>query len=188
MKSMKKMQKLQPLIKNINDKYKGMGMRDPKRQNQNQEVMALYSKYGVNPLGGCLPMVLQLPFFFAFYTVLTVNIEMRHAGWLWVKDLSSPEDLLLGFFRLLPILMIATQFWYQKMTPATTADPAQQKMMQYMPLVMGFFFYGLQSGLVLYWLTGNLVGIGQQWFINRLPEPDMDLELGGKGKGKKSKN
>ncbi len=93
-----------------------------------------------------------------------------------------------GFLRVLPILMIATQFWYQKMTPTTTADPAQQKMMQFMPLVMGFFFYSLQSGLVLYWLTGNLVGIGQQWFINRLPEPEMDLEMSRKGKPKKSKN
>ncbi len=187
MKSMKKMQKLQPLIKNINDKYKGMGLRDPKRSEQNQEVMALYQKYGVNPIGGCLPMVLQLPFFFAFYTVLTVTIDLRHAGWLWVSDLSAPETYILGFLRVLPILMIATQFWYQKMTPSTTADPAQQKMMQFMPLVMGFFFYSLQSGLVLYWLTGNLVGIGQQWFINRLPEPEMDLEMGRKGKPKKSK-
>ena len=188
MKSMKKMQKLQPLIKHINDKYKGMSMRDPKRQDQNQEVMALYQKYGVNPLGGCLPMVLQLPFFFAFYTVLTVTIEMRHAGWLWVKDLSSPETYLFGFLRVLPVLMIATQFWFQKMTPATSADPAQQKMMQFMPLVMGFFFYSLQSGLVLYWLTGNLVGIAQQTFINRLPEPDMELEVSRKGRPKKSKH
>ncbi len=187
MKSMKKMQKLQPLIKHINDKYKGMSLRDPKRQEQNQEVMALYQKYGVNPLGGCLPMLLQLPFFFAFYTVLTVTIEMRHASWLWVKDLSSPEQYMFGFLRILPILMIATQFWYQKMTPATTADPAQQKMMQFMPLIMGFFFYSLSSGLVLYWLTGNLIGIAQQWFINRLPEPDLELDMSRKGKPKKAK-
>jgi YidC/Oxa1 family membrane protein insertase len=187
MKSMKKMQKLQPLIKHINDKYKGMSLRDAKRQQQNQEVMELYQKYGVNPLGGCLPMVLQLPFFFAFYQVLTISIEMRHAPWLWVQDLSEPEHMMLGFLRVLPILMIATQFWYQKMTPATTVDPAQQKMMQFMPLIMGFFFYGLSSGLVLYWLTGNLVGIAQQWFINRLPEPELDLEMSRKGKAKKGK-
>jgi YidC/Oxa1 family membrane protein insertase len=188
MKSMKKMQKLQPLVKHINDKYKGMGLRDPKRQQQNQEVMELYQKYGVNPLGGCLPMLLQLPFFFAFYTVLSVTIEMRHASWLWVKDLSAPEQYVLGFIRVLPILMIATQFWYQKMTPATTADPAQQKMMQFMPLIMGFFFYSLSSGLVLYWLTGNLVGIAQQWFINRLPEPALEMEAGRKGKARKPKS
>jgi YidC/Oxa1 family membrane protein insertase len=181
MQSMKKMQKLQPLIKNINDKYKGMSMRDPKRQQQNQEVMALYSKYGVNPMGGCLPMVLQLPFFFAFYTVLTASIEMRHASWLWVRDLSTPEHLPI---HILPILMIATQFWYQKMTPTTVGDPAQQKMMQFMPLIMGFFFYSLSSGLVLYWLTGNLVGIAQQLFINRLPEPAMEADKGKKGRHK----
>ncbi len=180
MKSMKKMQKLQPLIKSINEKYKSMSMRDPRRQQQNKEVMEVYSRYGVNPMGGCLPMLLQLPFFFAFYTVLTVAIEMRHASWLWVRDLSAPEHLAV---RILPILMIATQFWYQKMTPSTMGDPAQQKMMQFMPLIMGFFFYGLSSGLVLYWLTGNLVGVAQQWFINRLPEPAIELEE----KGRKSK-
>jgi YidC/Oxa1 family membrane protein insertase len=182
MKSMKKMQKLQPLIKHINDKYKSLPLRDAKRQDQNQEVMELYNKYGVNPLGGCLPMVLQMPFFFAFYTVLRVSIEMRNASWLWVHDLSSPEQLTI---RILPIAMIATQFWSQKMTPSTAADPSQQKMMQFMPLIMGFFFYGLSSGLVLYWLTGNLVGIAQQLFINRLPEPDLEIEPPKKGKFKK---
>ncbi len=170
MQSMKKMQKLQPLIKNINDRYKNLGMRDPKKQDQNKEVMDLYQKYGVNPLGGCLPMLLQMPFFFAFYSVLNSTIEMRRAGWLWVSDLSAWDHL-----YLLPITMIATQFLYQKMTPTTAADPAQQKMMQYMPLIMGFFFYRLPSGLVLYWLTGNLVGVAQQLFINRLPEPELEL-------------
>jgi YidC/Oxa1 family membrane protein insertase len=184
MKSMKKMQKLQPLIKHINDKYKSLPMRDPKRQEQNKEVMDLYSKYGVNPLGGCLPMLLQIPFFFAFYSVLTASLEMRHASWLWVRDLSSPEHLVI---RILPLAMIATQFWFQKMTPTTSVDPAQQRMMQFMPLVFGFFFYGTPSGLVLYWLTSNLVGIAQQWFINRLPEPALELETPKKGKSKKSK-
>ncbi len=184
MKSMKKMQRLQPLIKHINDKYKSLPLRDSRRQDQNKEVMELYGKYGVNPLGGCLPMLLQMPFFFAFYTVLTISIEMRQARWLWVPDLSSPEPFVI---KILPILMIATQFWYQKMTPATTADPAQQKMMQFMPLIMGFFFYSLSSGLVLYWLTGNLVGIAQQLFINRLPEPELDLEPAKRGRTKKQK-
>lgn len=182
MTSMKKMQKIQPLIKNINDKYKSLGMRDSRRQDQNKEVMELYSKYGVNPLGGCLPMLLQLPFFFAFYRVLGDTIEMRQAVWLWVRDLSTWDHI-----YILPIAMIATQFWYQKMTPATSADPAQQKMMQFMPLIMGFFFIKLPSGLVLYWLTGNLVGIAQQWFINRLPVPDLVVEKPKKGKGKTGK-
>ncbi|MBI3695901.1 MAG: membrane protein insertase YidC [Acidobacteria bacterium] len=181
MTSMKKMQKLQPLIKHINDKYKNLPMRDPKRQEQNKEVMELYGKYGVNPLGGCLPMLLQLPFFFAFYAVLNSSIEMRRAGWLWVSDLSTWDHIFI-----LPIAMIATQFWFQKMTPSTSTDPAQQKMMQFMPLIMGFFFYRLPSGLVLYWLTGNLVGILQQWFINRLPEADLEIEKPKKGKSKRA--
>lgn len=165
MKSAKKMQGLQPQIKAINEKYKGYGLRDPRQQQKNQEMMDLYKKYGVNPLGGCFPMLLQLPFFIAFYTVLTVTIELRGANWLWVSDLSRPEQLAI---RILPIVMIVTQFISQKMTPPSPgADPAQQKMMMIMPLVLGFMFYYASSGLVLYWLTGNLVGIAQQWLTNR---------------------
>ena len=164
LKSMKKMQLLQPQIAAINAKYKGLSIRDPKKADQNQEVMDLYKKHGVNPMGGCVPMVLQIPFFFAFYKVLTVAIEMRGAEWLWVRDLSQPEHLPI---RILPVVMIVTQFIMQKMTPSTSADPTQQRMMLMMPLVMGFMFYGMSSGLVLYWLTGNLVGIAQQWFFNR---------------------
>jgi YidC/Oxa1 family membrane protein insertase len=173
MKSMRKMSSLQPQIAAINEKYKNIGIRDPRKAEQNQEVMDLYKKHGVNPLGaGCMPLVLQIPFFFAFYKVLSVSIEMRGASWLWVSDLSQPETLAI---RILPLTMIATQFFLQRMTPPTPgADPAQQKMMMFMPLVMGFMFYGVSSGLVLYWLTGNLVGIVQQWLINRsmpLPQP-----------------
>jgi len=164
MKSMKKMQALQPQIAAINEKYKNVGMRDPKKQEQNQEVMALYQKHGVNPLGGCMPIALQMPFLFAFYNVFSVAIEMRGASWLWVTDLSQPESIPI---RLLPILMIATQFIMQKMTPTTGGDPAQQKVMMFMPLIFGFMFYSASSGLVLYWLTGNIVNILQQWFFNR---------------------
>ena len=102
MKSSKKMQRLQPQITAINARYKGLGMRDPKKAEQNQEVMALYKREGVNPLGGCLPMVIQLPFFYAFYRVLNVSIELRGAPWLWVHDLSQPETLAI---RLLPVLL-----------------------------------------------------------------------------------
>ena len=165
LKSMKKMSSLQPQIAAINDKYKGLSLTDPKAQNKNQEVMDLYKKHGVNPMGGCVPMGLQIPFFIAFYNVLSRAIELRGAEWLWVTDLSRPENLAL---RVLPIAMIASQFIMQKMTPATTADPSQQKVMQLMPIMMGFMFYGVSSGLVLYWLTGNLVGIAQQWFFNRI--------------------
>jgi YidC/Oxa1 family membrane protein insertase len=164
LKSMKKMQVLQPQIKAINDKYKGLSLRDPKKANQNQEVMDLYKKHGVNPMGGCVPMVLQIPFFIAFYKVLSVAIEIRGADWLWVTDLSRPETLAI---RVLPIAMIVSQFIMQRMTPATTADPAQQRIMMLMPLFLGFMFYGVSSGLVLYWLTSNVVGIAQQWFFNR---------------------
>lgn len=168
LRSMKKMQALQPQIQAINEKYKGIGLRDPRKSEQQQEIMELYKKHGVNPMGGCMPMLLQLPFFFAFYKVLTVAIELRGAEWLWVRDLSEPEHIPI---RILPIAMIISQFVMQKMTPTTTTDPAQRRMMMLMPLVFGFMFYGLSSGLVLYWLTGNLVGIAQQWFFNKLGGP-----------------
>jgi YidC/Oxa1 family membrane protein insertase len=165
MKSMKKMQALQPQIAEINAKYKNVGLRDPKKADQNQEVMELYKKYGVNPMGGCVPMLLQIPFFIAFYKVFSVSVEMRGATWLWVTDLSQPETLAI---HLLPIIMVASQFVMQKMTPTTTGgDPSQQKIMQFMPLMFGFMFYNLSSGLVLYYLTSNLVGVAQQWFFNR---------------------
>jgi len=165
MKSMKKMQALQPEIAVIQAKYKGLSLRDPKKAQQNQEMMALYKKHGVNPMGGCLPMVLQIPFFIAFYKVLMVAIEMRGANWLWVTDLSQPEHLPI---RILPVAMVISQFVMQKMTPTTSADPTQRKMMLFMPLVFGFMFYQFQSGLVLYWLASNSVGIAQQWLINKM--------------------
>ena len=165
LKSMKKMQALQPQIAAINEKYKNVGLRDARKQEQNQEVMALYQKHGVNPLGGCLPMALQMPFLYAFYKVFAIAIEMRGASWLWVPDLSRPETLPI---HLLPLLMMATQFITQKMTPASPgSDPSQQKVMMLMPLMFGFMFYSASAGLVLYWLTGNLVNIAQQWFFNR---------------------
>ncbi len=163
MKSMRKMQALKPQIDAINAKYKNVSLRDPKKADQNQEVMDLYKKHNVNPMGGCVPMLIQLPFFFAFYKVFTVSVEMRGASWLWVTDLSQPEHLAI---RILPIVMIVSQFVMQKMTPQGNVDPSQQKMMQFMPLIFGFMFYNFPSGLVLYYLTSNLVNMGQQWFFN----------------------
>jgi YidC/Oxa1 family membrane protein insertase len=163
MKSMRKMQALKPQIDAINAKYKNVGLRDPKKAEQNQEVMDLYKKYGVNPMGGCFPMLIQLPFFIAFYKVFTVSVEMRGASWLWVPDLSQPEP---WGIKVLPIIMIATQFYMQKMTPQPNTDASQQKMMMFMPLIFGFMFYNFPSGLVLYYLTSNLVNMGQQWFFN----------------------
>jgi YidC/Oxa1 family membrane protein insertase len=162
-KSMRKMQALKPQIDAINARYKNLKITDPKKGEQNQEVMDLYKKYGVNPMGGCFPMLIQIPFFFAFYKVFTVSVEMRGAPWLWVTDLSQPEHLPI---KILPLVMIGSQFLMQKITPQANADPSQQKMMMFMPLIFGFMFYNFASGLVLYYLTSNLVQMGQQWFFN----------------------
>jgi YidC/Oxa1 family membrane protein insertase len=168
MRSSKKMQALQPQIQAINAKYKDLPMRDPRKQEQQAEMMALYKKNGVNPVGGCVPMLIQLPFLYGFYTVLRVAIEMRGASWLWVHDLSQPETLPI---RVLPVLLVGTQFMQQKMTPSPGMDPAQQKMMLFMPLVLGYIFYYLSAGLVLYYMTGGLVGVAQQWLLNRGTPP-----------------
>ena len=168
LRSARKMQSVQPHIAAIQAKYKGLSARDPKKLEQNQEIMKVYKEHGINPMGGCMPLLLQLPFFYAFYTVLTVAIEMRGANWLWVTDLSQPETIPI---RLLPLAMIGTQFLLTKMTPTPSADPMQQKMMMLMPLMFGVLFWSASSGLVLYWLTGNLMGIIQQWFFNRISGP-----------------
>jgi YidC/Oxa1 family membrane protein insertase len=170
LKSMRKMQALQPQIKAINDKYKGVGMSDPKAANKQQEIMDLYKQNGVNPMGGCIPLLIQMPFLYAFYKVLGVSIEMRHATWLWVGDLSQPEHLAI---RVLPLMLIVTGYLLQRMTPqpATSGDNSQQKMMQFMPLIWGFFFWNMSTGVVLYWLTNNMVGMGQQWFFNKTADP-----------------
>src|SRR5208283_4196219 len=128
MKSMRKMQALKPQVDAINAKYKNIKMTDPRKGEQNQEVMDLYKKYGVNPMGGCVPMLIQIPFFFAFYQVLRVSVEMRGAPWLWVHDLSQPETLPI---KILPIIMIASQFVMQGMTPQANVDPQQQKLMKF---------------------------------------------------------
>ena len=166
MKSMKKMALLQPQIQSINDKYKGVGMNDPRANGKNTETMDLYKKNGVNPAGGCVPLLLQFPFFIGFYKVLSVATELRGAEWAWVTDLSRPETLAL---RVLPLLMLGSQIYLQKMTPTTGGDPTQQRMMMFMmPVMMAFLFWNASSGLVLYWLTGNVVGIVQQMFFNKL--------------------
>ena len=129
----------------------------------NAEVMALYKEHGVNPLGGCLPLLLQMPFFIAFYNVLSVAIELRHAPFiLWIKDLSAADHT-----YILPILMTVTMVVMQKMTPTPTADPVQAKIMLAMPVFFGFMLAFTSSGLVLYWLTSNVAGIGQQYFMSK---------------------
>ena len=169
LKSSRKMQVLQPEMAKINEKYKGISMSDPRAANKQQEMMDLYKKHGVNPVGGCIPLLIQMPFIYAFYKVLAVSIELRHASWLWVGDLSQHEHFEIHF---LPLIMVVTSYALQKMTPPPTAgDPSQQKMMQFMPLMYLFFFWSLSSGVVLYWLTGNIVGVAQQWFFNKTAAP-----------------
>lgn len=169
MKSMQKTALIQPELARINDKYKGVAMTDPKAAKKNEEIMELYKKHGVNPAGGCLPLLLQMPVLFGFYTVLSVAIEMRQAQWLWVGDLSQPETLAI---RILPVLMVATQFLLQRMTPTAGLDPSQQKIMMFMPLMFAFMFWGASSGLVLYWLTSNIFAIAQQYGFSKLmPSP-----------------
>ena len=176
-----KMQKVMPEIKQIQDRYKKYSMRDPRKQDMNKEVMAVYSREGVNPIGSCLPMVIQMPIWFALYRMLDVAIELRQAPWLgWIHDLSAKDP-----YYLLPILMTITMYYMQKLTPMTTADPAQQRMMNFMPLFMGFLFFRLASGLVLYILTSNIVATTQQWFLYRvMPEAKPDT---GKKKGASEK-
>ncbi|HOJ72029.1 MAG TPA: membrane protein insertase YidC [Syntrophorhabdaceae bacterium] len=167
-KSMKEMQKLQPQIQKLKEKYKD------DKQKLNQEMMELYKRRKINPMGGCLPMVIQIPVFFALYKALSGAIELRHAHFLWwINDLSAPEDLfsftVLGFtipIRILPLIMGITQVIQQKMTP-TSADPMQEKMMLFMPILFTFLFWGFPSGLVLYWLINNVISIGQQYYINK---------------------
>lgn len=165
-----KQQKVAPIVKRIQDKYKQYKINDPRKQKMQQEIMEVYKQHGINPLGGCLPMALQLPLIYGFYEVLGTVIELRHAPWVGcVRDLSLPDACHpFGIpLALLPTLMIISMFFMQKMTPMATADPTQQRMMYIMPLVFGVIFYRLASGVVLYYMTANLVGIAQQLIINR---------------------
>ena len=181
---MLKMQRVMPEIKQIQDRYKKYSMRDPRKQEMNKEVMAVYSREGVNPIGGCLPMVIQMPIWFGLYRMLDVAFELRHAPWMWwVHDLSSRDP-----YYILPILMCVTMYFMQKLTPVTTTDPAQQRMMNFMPLFMGFLFFRMASGLVLYILTSNVVATGQQWFLYRVMPPakegDSKKKIAAEKKGK----
>ena len=171
-KSMSEMKKLQPLMTEIREKYKG------DKQKMNQELMALYRTYKVNPMGGCLPMVLQIPVFFALYRMLYQAIELRHAPFLlWINDLSAPDRLFhFGFsipfmqppygVPVLTIIMGATMLLQQKMSPPP-GDPTQAKMMMLMPVVFTFIFINFSSGLVLYWLVNNVLSISQQYYVQK---------------------
>ncbi len=170
--SMKEMRKLQPIMAKIREKYKG------NKQEMNKQLMGLYKTYKINPMGGCLPMIIQIPVFFALFRVLPNSIELRHAPFiLWIKDLSSPDRLFYFPFEIpfmappygipvLTLIMGASMFIQQKMTPVT-GDPAQAKMMMLLPIVFTFLFINFPSGLVLYWLVNNILSIAQQYKISR---------------------
>ncbi|MGA3316012.1 MAG: membrane protein insertase YidC [Candidatus Korobacteraceae bacterium] len=163
MKSALKMQKLQPQMKAIQEKYKKYPLRDPRRSEMNVEIGELYKREGANPAGGCVPLIIQMPFLFAFYSMLGVGIELRQAPFLWLHDLSSPDKIFI-----LPVLIVITTYLVQKMTPNAGMDPKQQQMMTLMmPLMIGFFSYSLPAGLSVYWTVGNFIAIGQQYIMNR---------------------
>ena len=169
MASMKKMQDLAPIINKLKEKYKDDKVR------MNQEMMNLYKTYNINPMSGCLPMILQIPVFIALYKGLLVAIELRHSPFfLWINDLSAPEHLwdiaVAGYtipIRLLPLLMGISMFFQQRLSPSAGMDPTQQKMMMFLPLIFTFMFWGFPTGLTIYWLMNNLLSIGQQILQNR---------------------
>src|SRR5947209_20297781 len=161
-----KMQRVAPQVKAIQEKYKKYSMRDPRKAEMNKEVMAIYSKEGINPVGGCIPQLLQFPIWFGLYRALQGTIELRHAPWFgWITDLSAKDP-----YYILPLAMGLSMYLVSKMTPMTAAtDPQQQAMMKIMPIGMAALFMVIPypSGLAVYILTSSLVGIVQQVYLNR---------------------
>ena len=163
MKSSLKMMRIQPKVDALKKRYSHLKMNDPKRAEMNAEMMQLYKQEGVNMYGGCLPMLLQMPLFFAYYRVLLNAVELRQAHWFWLQDLSMPDP-----HYILPILIIGTMFLVQFITPAPGMDPMQRRMMAIMmPAIMGFTLLHFASGLALYWITGNIINLFMQIGINR---------------------
>jgi YidC/Oxa1 family membrane protein insertase len=170
--SMAKMRNLQPRMKALQDRYKD------DRQALSQAMMDLYKREKVNPAAGCLPILIQMPFFLAFYWVLLESVEMRQAPFaLWITDLSTRDP-----YFILPLIMGVAMFTQQKLNPAP-ADPVQAKVMQVMPIMFTVFFAFFPSGLVLYWVTNTLLSIAQQWKVNKVVEAEMKAQKGGKKTG-----
>jgi YidC/Oxa1 family membrane protein insertase len=166
-----KMQRVAPEVKAIQEKYKKYKLNDPRKADMNKEVMAIYQREGINPIGGCVPMLLQMPIWFGLNSALRGAIELRHASWLWVHDLAAKDP-----YYILPVTVGISMYLVSKMTPMTTTDPQQAQMMKFLPISMSamFVFFPFSSGLALYILTSSLVGILQQWYLNRthpLPAP-----------------
>jgi YidC/Oxa1 family membrane protein insertase len=178
MRAMQKMQKVAPEIKSIQERYKKYSMRDPRKAEMNKEVMAVYSREGINPLGSCWPTLIQMPIWFGLYRMLANTIELRHAPWIgWIHDLSARDP-----YYILPIVMAVSMYYMQKMTPTPGMDPAQAKMMALTPLIFGGMFALSPSGLALYILASNMIGIGQQWYLYRTAPPPPKAP---RGPGKK---
>ncbi|MEO0017748.1 MAG: rane protein insertase YidC, partial [Verrucomicrobiota bacterium] len=177
--TMKRMSKLQPEMAKLKEKYAD----DPNKLNT--EMMGLYRKFGINPLGGCLPMLIQIPIFFGFYRMLQYAVELRHQGFLWVNDLSQPDTLtyFMGVpINILPVVMAITSFLQIRMMPKS-GDSTQQKIIMFMPFFFVWISYNFASALSLYWTTQNIFMIGQTWLTNRLPEPELKARKDG---GKKT--
>ncbi len=163
MKSSLKMMRIQPKVEALKKRYAHLKINDPKRSEMNAEMMALYKTEGVNMYGGCLPMLLQMPLFFAYYRVLLNAVELRQAHWFWLTDLSAPDPM-----HILPALIIVSMFLVQYITPSPGMDPTQRRMMAIvMPVMMGFILWHYASGLALYWITGNIINLGIQIGINQ---------------------
>ena len=163
MKSGLKMQRIQPQMDAIKERYKKYKATDPKRNEMNVEIMKLQKDNGVNMFGGCIPTLIQMPLLFAFFTMLRSVVELRQAHWFWLPDLSAADP-----YHILPIVMMASQFLVQFYTPSPGVDPQQQKMMAFMmPAVSGYMTWNYASGLALYWTVGNLISIAQQAVMNR---------------------
>jgi YidC/Oxa1 family membrane protein insertase len=181
MRAMQKMQKVAPEIKSIQERYKKYSMRDPRKAEMNKEVMAVYSREGINPLGSCWPMLIQMPIWMGLYSMLAYTIELRHAAWVgWIRDLAAPDP-----YYILPITMGITMYLMQKMTPTPGVDPAQAKMMTLMPIMFAgmFIVFPTPSGLTLYILTSNLIAMAQQWYLTRtMPPPPKPSRGPGKKK------
>jgi YidC/Oxa1 family membrane protein insertase len=183
MKSALKMQKIQPQMNSIKEKYKKYGMRDPRRQEMNTEIGELMKREGVSPVGGCLPLAIQMPFLFAYYGMLGSALDLRHAQWLWIHDLSSADP-----WHILPVGIFFSMLFMQRMTPQAGMDPSQQKMMNVMmPVMMGFLSWNFASGLCLYWSEGNLIAIAQQAIMNRTSLGREMREMAAKRARKKEK-
>jgi YidC/Oxa1 family membrane protein insertase len=182
--SMKRMQLLSPRMTELKEKYKD----DPTKMNG--ELMKLYKQYGVNPFGGCLPMLVQIPIFFGFYSMLGSAIELRNSHFLWIHDLSQPDTIthVMGFpVNLLPIIMAGTMLWQMAISPKS-GDAVQQRMMYFMPVIFLAFCYNYASGLALYWTTQNLFSIVQLYLTRNRPLPTLEIvtaksKLKGKGAG-----